>query len=194
MNSEFSILFPRRELHSVIHLCEHQRLVIFCAVSQGTGWMRTCTLPDYFGEFLSLFLQAISAQPAAAGLGGHDDDGSQNALQRQIDKAKSIDDLGTMISAMDPLEANNEVLKGKEGSVDWASPIRSLDQLFAQAAGLDIILKAMVQRWAFSSDGSFALKGNKVRSPRQSQAAGVLDFIDAITTEHGRRIIDAVVV
>ena len=116
------------------------------------------------GGFLLLLLQAISAQPAAAGLGGHDDDGNQIALQQQIDQAKSIDDLGTMISAMDPLEANNEVLKGKEGSVDWTSPIRSLDQLFAQAAGLDIILKAMVQRWAFSSDGSFSLRGNKVPS------------------------------
>lgn len=44
-----------------------------------------------------------------------------------------LQDIGDMIeiSAMDQVGVA-VALKGDEGSVDWSSPIRSLDQLFAQ--------------------------------------------------------------
>jgi len=82
----------------------------------------------------------------------------KSALQQVIDQASSMKDLRTMMEITGADEAVGEVLAGQAGTVDWNSPIRSLDQLFAQAAGIDIILKAYVQRWALASSGFFPLR------------------------------------
>ena len=44
------------------------------------------------------------------------------------------------------------------GAVNRLSPVRSLDQIYAQAAGLDDVLKGKVQQWALKSRGQFRVK------------------------------------
>jgi len=43
------------------------------------------------------------------------------------------------------------------GTVDRHRPVRSLDQLFTQAVGLDSKLRVKVQQWALESEGMFAV-------------------------------------
>mmetsp|Transcript_21033 Transcript_21033/g.48647 ORF Transcript_21033/g.48647 Transcript_21033/m.48647 type:complete len:312 (+) Transcript_21033:3-938(+) len=84
----------------------------------------------------------------------------KNMLKREISMARNMDELEGKLrmSAMTNDHTNLLVLNGELGAVDWTSPVRCLDQLFAQAAGLDIILKGAVQRWALASDGLFPVK------------------------------------
>lgn len=44
------------------------------------------------------------------------------------------------------------------GSIDEKRPVTSLDQLYAQAAGMNVVLKGKVQQWALRCNGMFQLK------------------------------------
>jgi len=44
------------------------------------------------------------------------------------------------------------------GTVDRLRPVKSLDQLFTQAVGMDSKLRAKVQQWAFESEGMFPVQ------------------------------------
>jgi len=84
--------------------------------------------------------------------------------------------------SMRRLQSAAELATPNAAVVDYSSPIRSLDQLYAQAAGMDVILRRKVKGWARRSNGSFQLD-NGGRMPEFARWADV-----CATLEYKRRI------
>jgi len=63
-------------------------------------------------------------------------------------------------------------LRGQEGELDYESPVKSLDQLYAQASGLYPVFLAKTKEWAYISEGQFFKVGGGFVNWREAKAQG----------------------